>query len=165
MSTLPKPIYRLWEAIDAAISIGLRCMQELRQLQRLPGPPGPQGEKGISGRDGISAKDFKFDGERTITFKSEDEEFKIVFPCMIYRGVWAPGKYDRGDVVTRDGSLWHADVNNIETRPGDKDSGWTLCAKRGRDGKDGERGPKGDKGDPGANGRDLTQMGPDGRKW
>ena len=54
---------------------------------------------------------------------------------VAYRGVWqASQDYRRGDLVTLNGSIWHA---NVETRakPG-AGSDWTLAVKAGRDGKD-----------------------------
>lgn len=83
--------------------------------------------------------------------------------AMIYRGIWREGAYKRGDVTTRDGSQWHA---NVETSgvPGDSPD-WQMCVKKGRDGKHGLPGAPGERGAEGRAGRDLTQMGPDGRKW
>jgi hypothetical protein len=83
---------------------------------------------------------------------------------MLYRGVYAPGEYSRGDVVTWGGSAWHCQVDGAISVPG-KNAEWKLMVKegqRGKDGKDGERGPQGLKGDPG---RDLTQMDFNGKKY
>ena len=43
--------------------------------------------------------------------------------------------YSEGSLVTRDGSLFHANKATRET-PGDGCMNWTLAVKRGRDGKD-----------------------------
>lgn len=57
-------------------------------------------------------------------------------PTMKYVGVWRPEKtYVVGNVVTDDGSLWHAERSSIGMRPGDGSDNWTLCVKRGRDAK------------------------------
>jgi hypothetical protein len=50
-----------------------------------------------------------------------------------YCGVWATGSYKRGNFVTHDGSLWHCDADNTDTKPGTDASAWTLCVKRGKD--------------------------------
>lgn len=56
-----------------------------------------------------------------------------------YRGVFQSAQqYARGDLVTFDGSIYHA---NADTRckPGNGSTDWTLAVKRGCDGKDAER--------------------------
>jgi collagen type III alpha len=87
-------------------------------------------------------------------------------PTMVYRRVWTEkSTYQQGDTTTWDGSLWVA-MRDVDAgcKPGQADA-WQLAAKRGRDGKDGLRGEKGERGSEGRPGKDLTQMGPDGRKW
>jgi hypothetical protein len=56
---------------------------------------------------------------------------------MCYRGVWrAEAVYRKGEWVTRDGSMWHAQQDTTPgDRPGDTPS-WQLVVKRGRDGRD-----------------------------
>jgi len=85
---------------------------------------------------------------------------------MVYRRVWTEkSMYQQGDTTTWDGSLWVAMRDaDAGCKPGTDDT-WQLAAKRGRDGKDGLRGEKGERGAEGRAGKDLTQMGPDGRKW
>jgi hypothetical protein len=62
------------------------------------------------------------------------ESKKLVARGVIYRGVYASAdEYKRGDLVTFDGSMWHANEETRE-RPG-KSSAWTLAVKRGRDAK------------------------------
>lgn len=90
----------------AAADLGAR-VAALETREPVPGPPGPPGPAGPAGADGIAG--------------------------MTYKGVWAPGDYARGDVVTRDGSLWHCNADTA-TRPGDGGPAWTLAVKRGRDG-------------------------------
>ena len=87
-------------------------------------------------------------------------------PVMIYREIYRDETaYEPGDTVTWDGSLWHCQRGCKGERPNapgaDGDRAWRLVAKRGRDGKDGAPGARGQDGPPG---RDLTQLGFDGRK-
>jgi len=63
-------------------------------------------------------------------------EKSISVPALIYRGVFNPGSYEPGDVVTWAGSAWHCEEATSE-KPGEIGSkAWTLAIKRGRDGKD-----------------------------
>jgi hypothetical protein len=63
-------------------------------------------------------------------------ELPFSSPAMIYRGVWREQPWERGDVVTWDGSMWHCNEPTMD-EPGKPESkGWTLCTKRGRDGRD-----------------------------
>lgn len=51
-----------------------------------------------------------------------------------YRGVWQPGmEAVVGDCCTRDGSMWCCE-RATTLKPGDGNSGWRLCVKRGADG-------------------------------
>ena len=123
-----------------------------------PGPVGPRGEKGEDGRDGrdgaaITESELKalreahaaeIDSlvtERLGSLRLEGREWKMgdtvigTVPVPVYRGVWKAGDYERGDLVTWGGSLWHCDAPT-KAKPGDGDTNWTLAAKRGRDGKD-----------------------------
>lgn len=134
------------------------------------GRAGKDGENGKDGRDGLGFKDMSvtFDGERSFIFRFalEDrvEELSLKVPFMLYRGVWKAGFYERGDCVTRDGSMFVA-REDTDKQPGTIESGWQLSTKRGRDGKDGDKGDRGEQGRSGKNGQDLTQLGPDGKKW
>lgn len=117
-----------------------------------PGEKGDVGDPGPSGRDGFGFDDLEVlqENARKIVVRfargSEVKEFPLVFPTMIYRGVYKDGDaYEIGDVVTWAGSLWHCDADTAD-RPGEGQKSWTLAAKRGRDGKDGivkETGPNG----------------------
>ena len=52
---------------------------------------------------------------------------------MKYCGVWQPSAaYQRGNVVTYDGSAWHATRAVAAERPGTSD-GWQLMVKHGKD--------------------------------
>ena len=98
------------------------------------------GEKGQDGRDGFSLDHFDIQptDERTIEmiFEQGDrrEIYELVFPVPVYRDVYKEGEeYQRGDMVTWAGSLWHCD-KPTKNKPGTED--WTLAVKKGRDGKD-----------------------------
>jgi len=98
--------------------------QELTQLRErvavlevrapVPGPAGADGANGKDGRDGSDGRSVDFVG--------------------VYDGTRT---YQRGQIVTHGGSLWHC--NTDTTAKPDTDDGakaWTLCVKRGRDGRD-----------------------------
>ncbi len=150
------------------------------------GAPGPEGQKGLDGRDGLNGKDgadgitmdfddlqaADYDGEKTVTltFQRGDrvKTFPIVFSVPVYRDVYVEGKtYAAGDLVTWGGGMFIA-KQSTSAKPGlptEESRAWKLCVKAGRDGKEGKPGPQGEKGLDGRNGKDLTQLGPDGRKW
>ncbi len=93
------------------------------------------------GRDGFGLDDFDAtisDDGRTLTLAFEQgetrHEVKLAMPTAIYRGVWREGDYQRGDMVTWAGSLWHCDAEKSTAKPGGED--WTLAVKKGRDGRD-----------------------------
>src|SRR5690606_39243639 len=53
-----------------------------------------------------------------------------------YRGVY--NRHDRyrcGEFVTKNGSLWHCNVDAPKTAPGSGSREWTLAVKRGKDAK------------------------------
>jgi hypothetical protein len=53
-----------------------------------------------------------------------------------YLGIHKPGAtYSEGSLVTRDGSVFHANKTTSEM-PGDGNQDWILAIKRGRDGRD-----------------------------
>lgn len=109
------------------------------------GAPGRDGADGANGKDGFSLKNFDAelmpDG-RTLLLKfadATDTSFAVELgiPAIIYRDVFKDGQsYERGDVVTWAGSLWHCNEPTTD-KPGEGAKAWTLAAKRGRDGKDG----------------------------
>lgn len=84
-------------------------------VENRPRVPGPPGEPGLPGKDGQDGK-----------------------AGLIYQGVYQDGKqYERGDVATWAGSLWHCNAETL-TKPGEGSRDWQLVVKRGRDGKDGK---------------------------
>jgi hypothetical protein len=131
--TNPHPKYTIWEAINAALQVGTKALEEVRTLARQPGP---------KGKDGLGFEDLEFvpNGERSFVLRfsrgQEVKEFPFSVPAMIYRGVWKDGQNcERGDTVTWGGSLWHCNETTRD-KPGDGTKAWSLAAKRGRDGRD-----------------------------
>ena len=77
--------------------------------------------------------EFAYDGERSFTVKSGESQQVFTLPIIIDRGVYDSEKnYDRGDAVSSGGSLWIAQKDSPDHKPGDGD-GWRLAVKRGRD--------------------------------
>lgn len=135
-----------------------------KELDKWPRPK--DGADGKDGEPGVSADDFDFAFDpdtRELCIKfirgtTVIERRKILEGMRIYRGVYEQGKsYEKGDVVTWDGSEWSA-MAQTKDRPGNG-STWKLSVKHG------EKGATGAPGKPGRDGKDLTQLGPDGRKW
>jgi hypothetical protein len=59
-------------------------------------------------------------------------------PPIKYLGIWKQDtEYKPGNTVTWGGSMWHANTVSKGLKPGDGNTEWTLCVKRGRDGRDG----------------------------
>lgn len=132
---------------------------------------GKDGANGVNGKDGVDGLGFEdMDiaqrSPRSVSLKfargDQQKSFDLIFPAMLYKGVYeASSSYEPGDVVTRQGSMWHCHAPTSEL-PGEGSKSWQLCVKRGAAGAKGEPGPKGI---TGLNGKDLTQMDDAGRKW
>lgn len=109
----------------------------------LPGLPGKDGTPGVDGKDGFSLEDFTMslaeDG-RTLSFRFERGETvverSVKLETLIYREVWRESEYERGDVVTWNGSAWHCQQKTTD-KPGTS-SAWRMMVKEGRPGKDGK---------------------------
>lgn len=134
------------------------------------GLPGAHGKDGKDGADGLGFDDMnvEYDGERTISlvFTRGDvvKRFDVAMPVVIDKGVYRHDeKHMRGDAVTYGGSLWIAQKDSPDGKPGESDD-WRLAVKKGRDGRDGQAGERGERGAEGRPGRDLTQLGFDGSK-
>lgn len=127
----------------------------------------PKPKDGTNGTDGLGFEDMEVvqRGARGVTLKFARGErvksFDLNFPAMLYRGIYDPATtYEPGDVVTRQGSMWHCHAETSDL-PGEGSKSWQLCVKRGGTGPKGEQGPKGVSAT-----RDLTQMDPNtGAKW
>ncbi len=138
---------------------------------------GPAGEKGIDGRPGRDGKDGQ-DGwtpdDLAVAFRPDARALEFTMArdgresvsrsvtlagMTMHRGVYEAGKsYDHGDVVTWNGSAWHA-ASTMAHKPGSGTGGWTLIVKHGAEGKPGPEGK------PGRDGEDLTHRDMTGRKW
>jgi hypothetical protein len=132
----------LTEAVERfmdAVEERLRATETLiRSFQAEPGPVGPQGEPGPAGAPGERGAD----GIAGISREDVEGLIEARFAALTvrtladsYRDVFAAGEqYQRGDLVTHDGSLWLA-LADTEAQPG-AEGGWKLVTKRGRDGRD-----------------------------
>ncbi len=85
--------------------------------------------------DGVADISIEYDGERDIIVKTEKSsgcvvEKRFIMPVMIYKEVWRPGPYKKGDTVTWAGSAWTC-IQDTEEKPGTDD--WRLSVKKGRD--------------------------------
>ena len=110
-----------------------------RAVDRIPRPA--DGKDGRDGVDGLGFDDLSVDhdGERRIALKFTRagicKEFAVELPVVLDRGVYkAEGEYQKGDAVTWGGSLWIAQKDGPESKPGE-DGSWRLAVKKGRDGK------------------------------
>lgn len=117
-----------------------------RAVDKLPVPK--DGKDGVDGKDGLGFEDveFAFDGERTVTAKFirrgiELKSVPIRFPVIVDRGYHLAGrKYDKGDAVTHDGTLWIA-LKDTDVKPSiSATEDWRIGARKGRDGRDGKNG-------------------------
>jgi len=145
-------------------------------LHGLQGERGEAGLHGRDGKDGIDGKDgagfenwyASYDGERNFTIGcgsgDRKKESSFVLPIPIDRGRWKAGEsYCRGDEVTHAGNIYRA-MRDTNGKPSEDDA-WRVSVNKGRDGRDGKNGEQGPQGPEGRAGRDLTQLGPDGKKW
>ena len=135
------------------------------------GKDGANGEAGKDGADGLGFDDMsvEYDGERTVSLLFARggvvKRFDLSLPIAIDRGIYrSEEKHARGDAVSYGGSLWIAQKDAPEGKPGEG-SDWRLAVKKGRDGKDGKDGDRGERGIEGKAGRDMTQMAFDGSKY
>lgn len=104
---------------------------------------GKDGADGVNGKDGETFTLDEFDVERIddrtikMGFAKGDimYSWELDLPVVIYRGVWREDEiYQRGDMTTWGGSIWHCNEDNCTSKP---DGGsWTLAVKKGRDGRD-----------------------------
>jgi hypothetical protein len=101
-------------------------VEALRLMPGPPGPPGPEGPPGPPGPEGAP-------GAHGLNGKDGS-------PGLRYCGTFVKGAtYERGDVVTWGGSMWHANGPIGLEIPVDGSNAWTLCVKHGRDLKGKER--------------------------
>ena len=108
------------------------------------GAPGKDGKDGAPGKDGAGVEDFalELNGRLLgialqIGGQAVIRTVKLDIPLP--RGIWKPGKYDKSDIVTYQGSSFIA-LCDTSLKPETPD--WRLMVKRGRDGKDYEPEPE-----------------------
>jgi hypothetical protein len=120
---------------------------------------------GLSEVEVVQQEDPRVFTLRTRLTGGQSKENKFRLPVLVYRGIYAPGKYSQGDVVTWGGSAWHCQGVDVTSAPG-KNGDWKLMVKEGQRGKDGKDGAAiiGPQGPPGRDGKDLTQLSFDGAK-
>jgi hypothetical protein len=95
--------------------------------------------KPADGKNGFDLKHFDTEmkrGGRVLVLKFDDgervETHELAIDAMIYRGVYkAEAEYERGDVTTFDGGMWHCEKDTTE-RPGNGSKDWVLAVKAGR---------------------------------
>lgn len=91
--------------------------------------------------DGIEDIQIDLEDERNLkisVLKSSGVKTEKTFsiPVMIYREIYKHGGfYQKGDVVTFAGSVWHCN-EDTDQRPGTGSKAWKLAVKRGRDAKE-----------------------------
>lgn len=120
-SALAPLVSRLTIVEGKAIGLENRVIgiEALRPIPGPPGPVGPPGKDGEPGAPGVNGKDGA--------------------AGLRYCGVFKKGAtYTAGDVVTWNGSAWHANEAIGLQIPGDGSGAWTLIVKHGRDGRDGK---------------------------
>ena len=105
------------------------------KIGRVDGDPGKDGTDGL-GFDDLEVVD---EGATYVLRWSRGEkvrECRLAKPTLadMHKGIWQPGAYQRGAVVTWGGSTWLAKADT-EKKPEATDD-WVLITKRGRDGKD-----------------------------
>lgn len=127
------PKYTVWEAVQAALSVGMKALEEVRHMAA---EVRAIGSRPVFTLEGI---DFEYDGERTFTIvgrhggQETRKSFEVAIP--LYRGIHDKEKsYTLGDCVTHDGSTWVA-KEKTTSRPG-TDATWQLMVKKGRDGRE-----------------------------
>jgi len=111
-----------------------------RAVERMPKP-----KDGVDGKDGFSLDDLQIedDGEGTVTLRFvrgdlvRERTFRV--PGFFDRGVFREGEaYRKGDGVSFGGSIWLAQKDAPEGKPGTSPD-WRLAVKKGRDGRDSEK--------------------------
>lgn len=107
-----------------------------RAIDRLPQP-----------RDGVDGFGFddlesEYDGDRTLTLRfvkgGQRKEFTYRMPLVIDRGYFRRGKkFEKGDAVTHDGTLWIALKDTDVTPSIAAKADWRIGARKGEDGRPG----------------------------
>lgn len=134
---MTKPKYSLWEAINLALTLGAKALEEIRALAR---EPGPAGKDGRDGKDAVGFDDFdevqEDDGRFLLRQFYRDgqvvKEIRHQTKTPIWRGVWDETRtYLAGDEVTWRNSIWTA-TKEITGVIG-SEHGWLMKQKRPRE--------------------------------
>lgn len=175
------PKYTTLEAINAALAVGMKALDEVRTLARTPGKDGARGERGPAGRlplakawsdkihyesDVVTHEGATYQATRDTAKQPPHDDWQILASAgrdgehgrsPVVRKTWCETeKYSNLDIVARDGALFIACRDDPGICPGDD---WQRVASQGKQGKPGEKGPKGDRGESGAQ---IVGMGFDG---
>jgi hypothetical protein len=68
--------------------------------------------------------------EELVRLRIELEHAQLTARELRYAGTWtAQGRWKRGNLVSHQGSLWHCNLDDIATVPGQDFDGWQLCVK------------------------------------
>lgn len=157
----------------------VRALSRIPGPQGEPGPPGKgiKGEKGDPGDRGPEGKpgpvgpsmfdkmeridEPEFYGFRILRGGEIVDEYKwdkpradISLLAEADKGVWSPGPFKAGSIVSHRGHVWMARRDN-EQQPDTAPDDWRMIMRKPRDGRDGKsgdrgiQGPKGERGEPG----------------
>jgi hypothetical protein len=161
--------YTIWQAVDAALKVSIRALEEARSITRQPPTQGPPGEPGKDGAPGklpivkawesgvwyqgeVATKDgATYQASRDTANPPPSDEWTCI--AQKGRGLRVRGTYDeaqrylQSDIVARNGGSFVALEDDPGPCPGD---GWQLWASQGKTGRPGERGPIGPPGKDGA---------------
>ena len=166
--------YSLWQAVDAAVRLSVRAVEEVRALSRQQGPQGEAGKEGPPGKlervkawregvfyegDVITKDGNTFQALRDTGREPPHEDWI----CLAEKGVdgqsWTirdtydPAEsYKAFDVVTVNATWFAAKKHNPGPCPGPD---W-KAGPTGRKGDRGDRGEKGPKGERGADGASIV---------
>jgi hypothetical protein len=93
----------------------------------------------VVGKDGADFTDasFEYDGERMLTINSKSGSIVKRLPIPMDKGYYRAGMpaFEKGDIVTHEGSAWIA-LRETKARPGsDVKEDWRLFVRKGRDGE------------------------------
>lgn len=165
------PRYTLWQAMNAAISLSLRAIEEVRALSRQPGPPGEPGKDGSPGKlpivrqwtsgvwyegDVAYHDGATFQALRDTASAPPHADWQPIATKGVdgrsieWHGKWSDERsYAIGDAVSWDGALWIAERAS-PSEPGIEDSGWRIALPRGQRGSEGKPGRQGLPGKDGA---------------
>jgi hypothetical protein len=126
----------------AEVSLLRERLAIVEAREPVPGPPGPAGQDGAAFTAGELECVQAPDDPRLVTLQFRRGELVTPAGQLHFRGVpqfcgvhQAGARYEPGDLVTVQGSLWHCNAATSD-RPGTGATTWTLAVKCGRDGKD-----------------------------